>query len=222
MNPKSRMAYLLVFTSEGTTSHSGETTAKTDTTVPFWQETPLKGVKASELLSNTSIEIWDFDELNNDDFIGGCPVPLTQASFDGSLLEVQCPATASGLSGFCGVSRSARASRCLSNGGRGFSQSVGVGVLHHLDGLAVFALEPRLVEPVPVTWNEAALAACGVQSLRGDFGGRDFHRQCFDSYFDTCGSGEVRKASRLKRLAVLSGSDRTSAFSAPSAVDAGD
>jgi C2 domain len=88
--------YLLVFTSEGTTSHSGETTSKTDTTAPFWQETPLKGVKASELISNTSIEIWDYDELNNDDFIGGCPIPLTPAMFDGSLLEVDCAPTATG------------------------------------------------------------------------------------------------------------------------------
>ena len=90
--------YLLVFTSEGTTSHSGATTTKTDSTVPFWQETPLKGVKASELLSNTSIEIWDYDELSFDDFMGGCKLPLTAAIFDGSLQNFTCAATASGVS----------------------------------------------------------------------------------------------------------------------------
>lgn len=90
--------YLFVFTSEGTASHSGATTSKTDSTVPFWQETPLLGVKASELLNNTSIEIWDYDDLNNDDFIGGCQLPLTAAIFDGSLQNHTCPASASGVS----------------------------------------------------------------------------------------------------------------------------
>jgi len=91
--------YVIVFTSEGTTSHSGATTSKTDATVPFWAETPLTGIKASELLSNTSIEIWDYDELNNDDFMGGCKIPLTSASFDASILgDYTCPATASGVS----------------------------------------------------------------------------------------------------------------------------
>ena len=90
--------YLEVFTSEGTTSHSGVTTTKTSTTVPFWQETPLTSVKASELLSNTSIEIWDYHALYFDSFMGGCPLPLTAAIFDGSLQNFICPATASGVS----------------------------------------------------------------------------------------------------------------------------
>jgi C2 domain len=90
--------YLFAFSSEGTTSHSGATTSKTDSSVPFWQETPLTSVKASELLSNLSIEIWDYDELNNDDFIGGCAIPLTPALFDESLLSyIKCPASATGV-----------------------------------------------------------------------------------------------------------------------------
>ncbi len=91
--------YLLVFTSEATASHSGATTTKTATTVPFWQETPLKSVKASELLSNTSVEIWDYHVLSFDSFMGGCQLPLVPAMFDGSILHhYVCPATASGVS----------------------------------------------------------------------------------------------------------------------------
>ena len=89
--------YLFVYTSLGAASHSGSTTTQTDTTVPFWAETPVKGVTAAELLSNLSIEIWDYDETNNDDFIGGCKIPLVASQFDGSLQEINCPATASGV-----------------------------------------------------------------------------------------------------------------------------
>ncbi len=88
--------YLVVYTSEGTSVHSGETSVLTDSTFPFWAETPVKGVKASELLANTSVEIWDSD-VDFDDFIGGCKLPLTPAIFDGSLQSVDCPATASGV-----------------------------------------------------------------------------------------------------------------------------
>ncbi len=90
--------FLTVFTSEGASVHSGVTTTLTDTTIPFWQETPVKGVKASELLANTSIEIKDYDAFDFDDFIGGCQLPLTPAIFDGSLQNHVCPATPSGVS----------------------------------------------------------------------------------------------------------------------------
>ncbi len=86
--------YLYVFTSEGTSVHSGKTTVLTDSTFPFWAETPLKGVKASELLANTSIDIWDSD-VDFDDYMGGCNLPLTPALFDGSLQSHVCPASAS-------------------------------------------------------------------------------------------------------------------------------
>ena len=62
-----------------------------DTTLPFWAETPVKGVKASELLANTSIEIWDYDTLDPNDYIGGCALPLTPAVFDGSLQNYVVP-----------------------------------------------------------------------------------------------------------------------------------
>jgi hypothetical protein len=88
--------YLYVFTSEGTSSHSGQTSTLTDTAFPFWAETPVTSVKASELLANTSVEVWDAD-VDFDDFIGGCPLTLTPAIFDGSLQSQICPATASGV-----------------------------------------------------------------------------------------------------------------------------
>ena len=87
-----------VFTSEGASTHSGATTSVSDSTVPFWVETPVKGVKASELLANTSIEIWDYDDPRPDDYIGGCTLPLTPAVFDGSLQDYTCPATATTVS----------------------------------------------------------------------------------------------------------------------------
>jgi hypothetical protein len=88
--------YLVVYTSEGASSHAGFTTTKMNTTIPFWAETPLEDIKASELLSYTSIDIWDEDP-DFDDYIGGCKLPLTPAIFDGSLQSHVCPATASGV-----------------------------------------------------------------------------------------------------------------------------
>lgn len=89
--------YLKVFTSEGTSIHSGQTSVAMNTTFPFWAETPVKGVKASELLANTSIEIWDSD-IDFDDYIGGCKLALKPAIFDGSLQNQVCPATTTGVS----------------------------------------------------------------------------------------------------------------------------
>lgn len=88
---------LVVYTSEGTSTHSGETAVITDSTIPFWAETPVKGVKASELLNNTSISIYDSD-LAYDDYMGGCQLPLTPAIFDGSLQNHTCPASAASVS----------------------------------------------------------------------------------------------------------------------------
>lgn len=89
--------YLQAFSSEGTSVHSGRTTVQTDSTLPFWAETPLVGVKASELLNSFSIDIWD-EDYDFDDYIGGCKVPLTPAIFDGSLQSYVCPAGAGGVS----------------------------------------------------------------------------------------------------------------------------
>lgn len=86
--------YVKLYSSEGTSVHSAQTTTMTDTTVPYWAETPLKGIKASELLANFSFEVWDSD-TTFDDYIGGCTVKLQPAIFDGSLQDDTCPATAS-------------------------------------------------------------------------------------------------------------------------------
>lgn len=89
--------YLDIFTSEGTSSHSGGTLEDRDTTFAVWLETPLKGVKASEIIKSTSIEVWDYDdEITNDDFMGGCKVPITAAMFTGTLQFYTCPVTATG------------------------------------------------------------------------------------------------------------------------------
>lgn len=88
--------YLLAYSSLAASSHSGSTSTQHDTTVPFWAETPLKGVAASELLNDLSFELWDADP-DFDDYVGGCTIPLTAAVFDGSLQTHVCAATASGV-----------------------------------------------------------------------------------------------------------------------------
>ena len=55
---------------------------------------------------------------------------------------------------FVGSPRPARATRRLSNGGRGLSQPLCLGVLHRFDGAAVFASESRSVEPVPIARDQ--------------------------------------------------------------------
>jgi hypothetical protein len=89
--------YLLAYSSEGDSFHTGQTTTLTDSLYPFWAETPLLGVKASELMANLSFELWDSD-VDFDDYIGGCQIPLTPAVFDGSLQNYVCPASATSVS----------------------------------------------------------------------------------------------------------------------------
>ncbi len=89
--------YLVAYSSLGGVSHTGETSVQNDTTVPFWAEVPLKGIKAAELMNNLSFEIWDSD-VDFDDLIGGCKLPVTPSLFDGSLQSYVCPASGSTVS----------------------------------------------------------------------------------------------------------------------------
>jgi C2 domain len=89
--------YLVAYSSLGASSHTGQTSVQSNTHIPFWAEVPLKGIKAAELLNNLSFEIWD-EDVDYDDLIGGCSLPLTPAIFDGSLQSHVCPATASTVS----------------------------------------------------------------------------------------------------------------------------
>lgn len=85
--------YVVVYSSEGASSHSGQTLVQSNNTVPVWMETPLKGIKASELLNNLSIDVFDSDVFS-DTLMGGCKIPLVASYFDGSLRSYICPATA--------------------------------------------------------------------------------------------------------------------------------
>ncbi len=90
-------AWVKVLTSEGTSSHSGETTVIDDSTTPVWNETVIStGVKSSELMNNFALEVWDSD-LYYHDYIGGCRVGLAASSFGGTLQLVRCSASASGV-----------------------------------------------------------------------------------------------------------------------------
>ena len=89
--------YLVAYSSLGSAFHTGETSVQNDSTVPFWAEVPLKGITAAELMNDLSFEIWDSD-VDFDDLIGGCTLPITPAVFDGSLQSHVCPANASTVS----------------------------------------------------------------------------------------------------------------------------
>lgn len=88
--------YLVAYSSLSGMSHTGQTKVQTDTTMPVWAEVPLKAVTAAELMNNLSFEIWDSD-IDFDDLIGGCTLPITAAVFDGALQSHTCPPTASNV-----------------------------------------------------------------------------------------------------------------------------
>jgi hypothetical protein len=84
--------YLRAFSSEGASTHNGPTPTLNDTLSPAWGVAPLRGIRASELISNTFIDIWDSD-ATSDDLIGGCRIPISTANFDGRLYSYTCGAT---------------------------------------------------------------------------------------------------------------------------------
>lgn len=86
--------FVKAFSSFNGISHTGQTATFDDTTIAMFEERPLKGITTQELLKGVTIEVWDAD-LQYDDLIGGCKLPLTAANFDGALLGYVCPATTS-------------------------------------------------------------------------------------------------------------------------------
>lgn len=87
--------YARAYSSVGATSHSGTTAFISDTTSPQWTAPVLTNVPARELLNSFSVEVWD-DDLDYDDFIGGCAIKLEASMFDGNVRSATCPATPSG------------------------------------------------------------------------------------------------------------------------------
>jgi len=84
--------YLRAFSSAGSSSHNGQTATLTDTLSPSFGTAPLRGIRASELIANTFFDVWDAD-LDFDDLIGGCRIPIGAADFDGRNRSFTCGAT---------------------------------------------------------------------------------------------------------------------------------
>jgi len=81
---------------EGASRHEGTTAVLDDTRTPNWNATVLSNVAASELKRSVRIDLFDSD-INFDDTIGGCAVPITDLAFDGSLRTGSCAATTTGV-----------------------------------------------------------------------------------------------------------------------------
>lgn len=81
---------------EGASRHEGQTATLNDTRFPNWNQVVLANVAVSELKSSLRIDVFD-DDVAVDDTIGGCAIPLTDASFDGTLRTGTCAASATGV-----------------------------------------------------------------------------------------------------------------------------
>jgi hypothetical protein len=84
--------YLRAFSSEGASTHNGQTPTRNDTVSPAYGVAPLRGIRASELISNTFVDVWD-EDFDFDDLIGGCRIPISTGNFDGRLYSFTCAAT---------------------------------------------------------------------------------------------------------------------------------
>ena len=51
----------------GSATSTGQTSVQADTLNPTWDETPIAGISAQEMMANLSVEVWDQDELDPDD-----------------------------------------------------------------------------------------------------------------------------------------------------------
>ena len=74
---------------------SGATTGAvpfvSDTLNPVWNATALANVTATQLKTEVKLDLWD-DDVAFDDHVGLCSVKLNDASFDGVLHTMMCPA----------------------------------------------------------------------------------------------------------------------------------
>jgi len=75
---------------------AGTTTYRADTLTPVWNTIVLSGLTASALKADLVIELSDSDTAF-DDLMGGCPVKLKDADFDGALHTVACAKSATGV-----------------------------------------------------------------------------------------------------------------------------
>jgi len=81
---------------EGSSRSEGTSSVLNDTRVPRWNELLLTNRPASELKASLRIDLFDRD-VNFDDTVGGCVIPITDGSFDGALHTATCQASSSGV-----------------------------------------------------------------------------------------------------------------------------
>lgn len=81
---------------EGSSRSEGTSTVLNDTRTPRWNEILLTNRPASELKSSLRIDVFDRD-VNFDDTVGGCVIPIADGSFDGALHTATCQASSSGV-----------------------------------------------------------------------------------------------------------------------------
>lgn len=84
--------YAVLKTPSGAT---GQTTFKSDTASPTWNETVLTNVKGSDLKTFT-VTLND-DDVSFDDLIGPCTVTVPASALSGATTTSACPATATGV-----------------------------------------------------------------------------------------------------------------------------
>jgi hypothetical protein len=75
---------------------AGTSPKQSDTLTPVWNATLLTSLTSNALKASLHVDVSDAD-VAFDDVVGGCDVPLTNASFDGALHTVNCAASTTGV-----------------------------------------------------------------------------------------------------------------------------
>ncbi len=70
--------------------------SRPDTLSPVWSIATVTNLTVTALKASLRIDVSDSD-VAFDDVVGGCPITLTTADFDGAIHSVNCPATATGV-----------------------------------------------------------------------------------------------------------------------------